>query len=149
MHASSSSVPNADAGRVELTISNRLPELARVTAAVDALALSRSIPEDAVIDMKVALDDVLSNLIAYGFDAEAVHQIHVVLSAAEGSLEAQIKDDGVAFDLLSAPVPAIDAPLEERPIGGLGIHLVRSLMTELEYRQADGWNVLRMVRRFP
>jgi serine/threonine-protein kinase RsbW len=59
-----------------------------------------------------------------------------------GALTATVSDDGRPFDPLSQPSPDIHAPLEDRTIGGLGIHLIRSMMDAVEYRRADGRNHL-------
>ena len=57
----------------------------------------------------------------------------------------EIVDDGPRFDPLEdAPLPDPDAPLEDRPVGGLGVHLVRTMMDEISYRYQDGKNRLFM-----
>jgi serine/threonine-protein kinase RsbW len=60
---------------------------------------------------------------------------------------AEVEDDGRAFNPLEAAAPNLDASIDERPIGGLGIHLVRSVMTSVEYRRQDGRNVLTMKKK--
>jgi len=55
-------------------------------------------------------------------------------------------DRGQAFDPTKAPVPDVAAPIEHRPLGGLGIHLMRQIMRDIEYHRVDGWNRLRMRR---
>ena len=65
--------------------------------------------------------------------------------ALEGDeLTIRVEDDGRAFDPLQAPPPDLDLPLEERPVGGLGIHIVRSVMDAVEYQRRGGRNVLTM-----
>ncbi len=58
-----------------------------------------------------------------------------------------LEDDGLAFDPLAAPMPDTDAALEDRPIGGLGIYLLREMMDELEYVQVEGRNRLTLRKR--
>jgi serine/threonine-protein kinase RsbW len=70
--------------------------------------------------------------------------VWIDLEPAEGRLELGVSDDGPAFDPLAMATPDIDAPLEERPIGGLGIYLVREMMAGVSYERRDGRNVLRM-----
>jgi len=57
-----------------------------------------------------------------------------------------VEDDGKPFDPLQAPPPDLSLPLERRPIGGLGIHLIRNLMDEVSYARVGGRNVLKMVK---
>jgi anti-sigma regulatory factor (Ser/Thr protein kinase) len=60
-----------------------------------------------------------------------------------------VEDDGVPFNPLEATEPDLDRPLEERSIGGLGIHLVKNLMDDVEYRREAGRNYLVMRKRVP
>jgi anti-sigma regulatory factor (Ser/Thr protein kinase) len=59
----------------------------------------------------------------------------------------EVEDDGVAFDPLAAPVPKLDGGVTTRPIGKLGIHIVRSLMNEVSYARVDGRNRLTLKRQ--
>jgi serine/threonine-protein kinase RsbW len=88
--------------------------------------------------MNVALDEMLSNIIKYGYTDDAIHEIHVRLSVSGRMLVAEIEDDGQPFDPCAAGPVDVDAPFEERKVGGLGIHIVRNLMAEVGYaRVAD------------
>jgi len=75
-----------------------------------------------------------------------VHDISFTFSSTEDALTIEMVDDGKPFDpLTDAPVPDVNAPMEERPIGGLGVFLVRKLMDELTYRREEGRNHLTLV----
>ena len=65
-----------------------------------------------------------------------------------GALEVEIVDSGPPFDPLSGGDPDVSGALDERPIGGLGLHLVRKLADESTYERKEGLNVVRLVRRF-
>ncbi len=71
----------------------------------------------------------------------------VSLALDDGELALCLEDDGPAFDPLAAPMPDLDAPIEDRPIGGLGIHLLREMMDELEYTRLDSRNRLTLRKR--
>jgi anti-sigma regulatory factor (Ser/Thr protein kinase) len=60
---------------------------------------------------------------------------------------ARIEDDGVEFNPTEHPIPDLDAPLEERKVGGLGIHLVRQIMTSVEYQRVAGKNVVTLRKK--
>ena len=94
--------------------------------------------------MNVALDEMLSNIIKYGYTDDAIHEIHVRLSVSGRMLVAEIEDDGQPFDPCAAGPVDVDAPLEERKVGGLGIHIVRSLMAEVGYARVADRNRLVM-----
>jgi anti-sigma regulatory factor (Ser/Thr protein kinase) len=132
---------------VETCIDNRLASLTRVSRMLDDLAASHGLAASTVADMHVALDEVLTNVITHGYPTDAARQIRVRLSLGAGVLEAEIEDDGVPFNPLAAPPPALGAPLNERPVGGLGIHFVRRLMTEVVYSFVDNHNRLVLRKR--
>ena len=129
---------------VETSILNKIRDLARMPELVAQLAEQQGLSEDAVFGMNVALDEMLSNIIKYGYTDDAIHEIHVRLSVAGPVLIAEIEDDGQPFDPCAAPAVDVDAPLEERKVGGLGIHIVRTLMSEVDYSRVAGRNRLVM-----
>lgn len=129
---------------IETSILNKIRDLARMPELVDKLAAEHRLSADVVYGMNVALDEMLSNIIKYGFADDAIHEIHVRLSVSEATVVAEIEDDGQPFDPLGLPAPDVNAPLEERKVGGLGIHIVRNLMSELEYARVAGHNRLVM-----
>lgn len=70
----------------------------------------------------------MSNVISYGYDDREEHKIIVCLLMQQGKLTVEVENDGRPFNPLDAPEPDIEKPLEERTLGGLGIHLVRNVM---------------------
>ncbi len=135
------------ADRLELVIGNRVPELARVFAAVDEVARGR-VPAQAADDLKVALDEIVSNVIAHGYTDGAPHEIRVTIALDTARIVALVEDDGVAFDPLAVPPPDLAADAGQRPVGGLGIHLARGLMSDVHYQRVAGRNVLQLARSF-
>ena len=136
----------ANCEQVELVIRNRIDELPRVIAALDALVQRHELP-DAALDMHVALDEVLSNIVKYACEDIDSHDIHVRLKVSSGQLEAEVEDDGKAFDPLHAIQPDRKPPLAERKPGGLGVSIVKRLMSEVSYTRAHGRNCITLTRR--
>jgi anti-sigma regulatory factor (Ser/Thr protein kinase) len=97
----------------------------------------------------VALEEHLTNVITYGYAPGAAHQIVVTLAMEGGCLCVGVEDDGTPFDPLAAPPVDTSLPLGEKPMGGLGLHLMRQFMDELSYARENGKNVLRMKKRIP
>ena len=112
-----------------------------MAARVEEFCVARKISAKIVYRFNLSLDEVLTNIISHGL-TQGRHEIAVSVALDDGNLVANVSDDGPAFDPLSAPAPDIRAPIEERKIGGLGIHLLRTLMDAVEYRRADGRNHL-------
>jgi anti-sigma regulatory factor (Ser/Thr protein kinase) len=136
---------------VEVTILNRRSELVHVTRLVDDLAVAHHLPGDVVADVNVALDEVLTNIIAYGYDSEGDggRRIRVRLRVDGDLVEAEVVDDGRPFDP-TTHVPAdvnVNASLRERRVGGLGIHFVKQLMTDMTYTRAGNQNRLVLRKR--
>jgi len=133
--------------QVTITLKNRLAELERVATAVAAFAERQKLSTKVTFDVSLALDEVLTNVIRYAYERDGEHEITVRLVRDGAELTIETEDDGRAFDPLAISVPDLASPLAERRIGGLGMHLVRSVMDHLEYVRRDGKNVLRMAKR--
>jgi anti-sigma regulatory factor (Ser/Thr protein kinase) len=127
---------------LEVTLHNRPSELERLSQEVEAYAEAHRLPAKILHAVNLCLDEIVTNIISYGYDDQADHQITVRLSLRAGELAIEIEDDGKPFNPLTAPEPDLYKPLEERPIGGLGIHLLRKVMDDMEYRRQQGKNVL-------
>ncbi len=129
-----------------IRIRRELSEVARVNSELEALWRDYNVPEQARLDLGVCLEEGLSNSIRHGLPAEEGDLwVSVIVTPAE--IEIQIEDKGPIFDPLSYPPPRIDVPLAERRTGGLGIHLIRSLMDRVQYEQIGGRNRLTMAKK--
>lgn len=128
-----------------LKIVPTLDQLERITAIVEDLGEQDHWPPDLIFKVNLVLDELSVNIVNYGGEAS---EIEVLLAADADEVRVEISDDGRPFDPLNdAMEPDLDAPLEDRAIGGLGIHLVREMMDELHYSREDGKNRLAMVKR--
>jgi serine/threonine-protein kinase RsbW len=129
---------------LEITINNKLSELARFNQTLAEFGQRHGLASKAMHDLNLALEEILINIISYGYTDDREHEIKVRLSAQPGEVRAEVEDDGQPFNPLAAPAPDTAQSLEERTIGGLGIHLVRTLMDGLEYQRQEGKNLFRM-----
>ncbi len=129
---------------VETSILNKIRDLARMPELVDRFAAEHRLSPNVVFGMNVALDEMLSNIIKYGYADDAIHEIRVRLWVDAPMIVLEIEDDGRPFDPCAAPTVDVDAPAEERKVGGLGIHIVRKLMSQMDYARVAGRNRLVM-----
>lgn len=133
---------------MSVTLVNDRSEVERLSRLVDAFGVAEGLQPDAIFSVNLALDEVVTNIIRYAHDDGRQHPIVVRLTLEPGVLTVEVEDDGRAFNPLEAPAPDLHASIEDRPIGGLGIHLVRSVMTSVEYQREDGRNLLTMKKRW-
>ncbi len=93
-----------------------------------------------VFHLTLILDELITNIINYGYADFDEHPINVGLSLNGDTLTIRIEDDSEPFNILEAPEPELDVPLEdrERPIGGMGIHLVKNMVKNIDYKREDG-----------
>jgi anti-sigma regulatory factor (Ser/Thr protein kinase) len=133
----------------EIRIESRWAELRRIVALTDQFGIESRLPKAIVNDIHVVLDEALSNIVAYGYQASARGTIVVRLARENGEVRIEVEDEGRAFDPLRAPSPDLSANLPRRQIGGLGIHFIKSLMDAVSYDRHDGRNVLCMIKRVP
>ena len=133
---------------LSLRIATRLDELPRLDAAVEDFAQEQAWPPDLVFQVKLVLEELGVNIVNHGHDDDARHEIEIEIASAADALTIEIADDGRPFDpLTEAPEPDLESALEDRPIGGLGVHLVRTMMDEARYRREEGKNRLTLVKR--
>lgn len=127
---------------LSFTVANALAEVPRAAAQVEAFCRDRNILAPIAYKFGLALEETLTNVISYAFADGQPHAIEIRLECSDGYLTALMSDDGAPFDPLSQPEPDIHAPVGQRKVGGLGIHLLRKLMDEAGYQRRDGRNVL-------
>jgi anti-sigma regulatory factor (Ser/Thr protein kinase) len=104
------------------------------------------LPDEAIDELELVLEELLVNIISYAYDEAGGGTIAVSASVDRGTLTLEFRDRGRPFDPLEREEPDVDAPIEERPIGGLGIFLVKELATSVRYERVDGQNVLTVVK---
>lgn len=135
------------ASGLSLAVRNHLRELPKMAAEVSAWCEENAVPAAAAFHVNLALDEIVSNVIRYGWNGAGEHEIHVHLSRTKDEVRIEVEDDAAPFNPLEVPAVDLGLPMEERPVGGLGIHLVRQIMDHLDYRRVEGKNVFIMIKR--
>ena len=131
---------------LEIRLANRLPEIARLAELIEAFGAEHGVPERAVFNLTLSLDESLTNVIEYAFPDGGEHEILVRLSLDEMALQAEVTDDGPPYDPTLRPDPDTSLSVEDRPIGGLGVYFAKRMMDRVEYRRDPGANRLTLVR---
>ncbi len=122
-----------------------MSEIDRINQEFSVFASQHGIGAAAVQKVCIALDDLLNNIISYGFNDGEDHIIQITLDYAEGRLEITIKDDGVPFNPFDQAQPDTALTVEERKIGELGVLLVKELMSDVSYQRQQGSNVVTLI----
>ena len=134
-------------GSITIQVAADVREIERLNKLVRQFGELHDVPSRTLYAVNLALDELVTNVMLYGFEAPEGRQITVKIATSNGELVASVQDDGKSFNPLEAKSPNLDAPLEERDLGGLGIHLVRSLMDQVSYAREGDKNVLTVKKR--
>ena len=129
---------------LRFTLKNRLAEIARLGERLGEFAAVHQLAPSVLYDLNLALEEAVTNIISHGYSDHREHEILVRIRVESGEVIAEVKDDAPAFNPLTAPDADVTTPLDERTAGGLGIHLMRKLMDEIEYQRLEDGNLLIM-----
>ena len=131
--------------RQTLTLKNDRAEIPRLAAFIDSFCQPLGPTKEDLMSFHLALEEAVTNVIAHGFQDGESHELTVALAAAPGGrVTAVVTDDAPAFDPVAHPAADTTLPLEQRPIGGLGVHLIKNLMDSVRYERRDGRNILTL-----
>ena len=130
--------------KVSLELRNSLSELDALGKSLEQFGKSLGLSRKIVFEICLALEELVTNIISYGFADDAVHFIKVAISHENGILIIRLEDDGVPFDPLKADEPDCECPIEQRKVGNLGIHLTRKIMDDMVYERNENKNVLTL-----
>ena len=132
------------ADRVSLKLRNSLSELDTLGQILQQFGEELGLPSKTLFQICLAMEEIVSNIISYGFTDDAVHWIKIALSHDKGIITIRLEDDGIPFNPLWAQEPDCKCPLEERKVGNLGIHLCKKVMDDMIYERFGNKNVLTL-----
>lgn len=121
---------------------NEVAELRRMSAWLATACAVAGMPRDVIQRMELCANEALANIISYAYEEPGQRDIRLELIALQDGVRLTIRDDGRPFDPVSAPLHQQPASLAEARIGGLGLQLIRKLMSACEYRREQDGNVL-------
>jgi sigma-B regulation protein RsbU (phosphoserine phosphatase) len=136
----------ADIHVLHVEAANRLEEIDRVNEAFEAFSAEHGLPEKVRRSLKLVFDDLLNNVISYAYTDDEEHVIDVHIELSSDRLAVRLTDDGQPFNPFGRASPDTALEIDERDIGGLGIHLVESLMDEVSYTRRTDRNVVVLVK---
>ncbi len=128
------------ADELQLSIPARLSEVHELAARVEEFGDTHGLPDPKVYVINLVLDELITNVVMHGFGGVREPEIRITLRMAAGALVLSVEDNGQPFDPTRDSEPDVSSPLPSRPIGGLGLHLVKNFADRLSYEFAGGWN---------
>jgi anti-sigma regulatory factor (Ser/Thr protein kinase) len=129
---------------VKIEIGNKLSELDRLHRTLADFCRRHGLAATVARDLNLALEEVVTNIITHGYTDDREHFIAVHLDLQPGEVKIDVEDDGRPFNPLEAPAVDTTTSLGDRPIGGLGIHLVRKVTDDLEYKRLGDKNIFTL-----
>ena len=130
--------------KVSFKLKSNLSELDALCEHLERFGQSIGLSEKCIFEANLALDELFTNIISYGFEDKSEHLIKITLAYQDDNLVFSIEDDGVPFNPTKAKTPDLQCTIEECKIGGLGIHLAKNLMDEVCYQRCKNKNILTL-----
>ena len=133
---------------LNLVVVNRPEEMARVQSEFETFAIEAGLSKKIILQVIMALEELVLNTILYGFPEGGDHQITVDITLGGDALICEIRDHGMPFDPFNdAPAPDLVNSTMERRVGGLGVHIVKKTMDNVYYCRDGGVNYTRITRK--
>ena len=132
------------AKKYSFKLKSKLSELDKLCQHLEKVGQSIGLSQRAVFEINLALDELFTNIISYGFSDDDVHDIKISITPQGNQITISIEDDGVPFNPVDAETPDLECSIENCKIGGLGIHIIKKLMDQVCYQRCDNKNVLTL-----
>ena len=128
----------------EVKVNNDISELDKIVQELEDMAGEWNFSPKTTFNINLVLDEIFTNIVSYAFDDKDKHEISIRYNLnPDEKLNVEVEDDGKEFNPLNISAEdEINKPLEEREIGGLGIHFLKQFMTDLDYRREKNKNIL-------
>ena len=129
---------------LHVSLSPRLSAVRGLAQMVEEFGDANRLPDQQIYMINLALDELITNTVSYGLRGVASPRIEVALQVTDTMLVLSIMDNGRPFDPTQSPKPDLSSPVEERPVGGLGLHLIRKFADRMHYEYSEGRNRLTL-----
>jgi len=131
----------------KLTLHNNIEEIPQLAPFVDDVAEAAGMDMSTAMSLNLALEEAVVNVMEYAYPKGTVGLVEITARANGEQLDFILKDSGKPFDPTAKKEVDVTKDIEDRPIGGLGIHLIREIMDQLSYTYADGKNILTLTKK--
>ncbi|MEH6587677.1 MAG: ATP-binding protein [Halioglobus sp.] len=132
---------------MHIEIANALEEVATVVGTLEVFCDNASLEKSTAQAAELALDELLTNIISYGYVDDSRHKIVIDLEIDSHALTLLVSDDGIAFNPFEHELPCCEQSVEQLEPGGHGIRLVKTLMDQCAYQRLEGKNIVTLQKR--
>ena len=130
-----------------LLLHNDIRQIPQLAQFMETIAQEKNLDQSLTMNLNLALEEAVTNVILYAYPEGADGLVDVEALLYEDSIDFVISDSGKPFDPTAAPEADVNLDVSERPIGGLGIYLVRHIMDDIRYERKHGKNVLTLTKK--
>jgi anti-sigma regulatory factor (Ser/Thr protein kinase) len=138
-----------DVSKYSFKLKSDLSELKTLCRHLSYFGQVNGLSENLISEINICLDELLTNIILYGFKDDLEHTISFRLNLSGNALEIHMQDNGIPFNPLSQKDPDLPADIDHAEIGGLGLHIVKKLMDDIRYERKSGKNRLTLKKVIP
>ncbi|WP_419786547.1 ATP-binding protein [Pseudodesulfovibrio sp.] len=132
---------------ITFQMSNKMNCFHHFQPRVEAFGEQHGLPVKVVFHLNLVLDELITNIISYGYTDFDEHPIDVSVALDGDLITIRLEDDAQPFNILEAPEPNFEVPVEDRlRPGGMGVHLVKNMVSRIDYKREDGKNVLILTK---
>lgn len=136
-----------DSSERHLILHNDIQQIPQLADFVETIAQEKTLDQGLVMGLNLALEEAVTNVILYAYPKGSDGLVDVEAILGKNRIDFIISDSGTPFDPTAAAEPDLNAPVQDRPIGGLGIHLVKTIMDSVSYQRSEGKNILTMTKK--
>ena len=131
-------------GKISFKLKNNLSELDTLLQNLENFCVQLGLSKRCKCEIDLVSEELFTNIISYGYSDDAEHWVKITISYEHGTLIMRIEDDGIPFNPLETKSPDLDSPLEERCVGGLGVHLTKHFTKDIVYERRGDKNILTL-----
>lgn len=137
------------AKRTSFKLKTELAELETLRQELGRYGQAANLPPKKLFEINLVLDELFTNIISHGCLEPPEDRVSISLSYKGDQMQIEVRDGGIPFNPLDAKPPDLECALEERSVGGLGIHLVKKMVDAMEYQRSGNKNILKMRKTIP
>jgi len=128
--------------KLSLEFTNDLDELENLSRNIEYFCKVNGLSGRNTFELNLVIDEVFTNIVSYGFNDKKEHRIKIDIHIINGELTVRVEDDGAPFDPTASPKTDLNCPIEDRKIGGIGLHIINQIMSSVIYKRVKDKNIL-------